>query len=148
MNRDDYQSVDEKGRVIIPRKHRKGTSWMFVRLVHRLFLFTEKDWKAHYERLSARAQRAFSACSFQASMDKAGRICIPSNLRERFGLYPGGEVIVAKENGFFRIRSLKDWQGRVPCDEITLGEYQELGGRGFTLQIDGDRKEVTIEKDR
>ena len=90
-----YQnSIDPKGRVIVPAKFRDGLGHDFVLTKGQdgcLYLYPRDEWTKFRDKLetiplSSKAGRAFKRFFFanavESEMDKQGRLGIPQNLRE------------------------------------------------------------------
>ncbi|MBE6037458.1 MAG: division/cell wall cluster transcriptional repressor MraZ [Clostridiales bacterium] len=91
----EYQnSIDAKGRLIVPAKFREDLGFRFIMtkgLDHCLFLYSMDEWEKFEERLKelpvadkdARAFiRSFYAGATECEIDKQGRISIPTHLRD------------------------------------------------------------------
>lgn len=85
-------SIDAKGRIIIPAKYREdlGENFVVTRgLDGCLFLYPNKEWQAFVDKLqnlpsnqnTRKLQREFLSKAMEVSLDKQGRILIPSMLR-------------------------------------------------------------------
>lgn len=86
-------SIDTKGRIIIPAKYREdlGENFVVTRgLDGCLFLYPQTEWQNFVEKLQGlpssqntrKMQRQFLSKAMEVSLDKQGRILIPSLLRE------------------------------------------------------------------
>lgn len=125
-------TVDEKGRVLIPSKIRteiKGNLLILTRGVEKcLWLFTPEEWeKISHILLNSKnlfdpkirlLQRRIVAPAQECEIDKAGRINIPPTLRESIGLTKEA-VILGIE------RSMEIW------DEATYQEYLAESDKDF-----------------
>jgi MraZ protein len=89
----NYQhTIDAKGRLFLPAKHREGLSeviYMTRGLSGCIFLFSEQDWFDFIDQLgkmnfseALSAQRYFAGNAGQSEIDSQGRIIIPQNLRK------------------------------------------------------------------
>lgn len=91
----EYQHIiDDKGRVIMPSKFREDLGYNFIMtkgLDNCLFVYPKEEWIVLEEKLrklpltnrDARAfVRFFFAGATECTLDKQGRVLIPSNLRE------------------------------------------------------------------
>lgn len=91
----EYQnSIDTKGRVIIPSKFREeiGNKFILTKgLDHCLYIYPMEEWTKFQEKLvslpvtnkDARAfVRYFFSSAVECEVDKQGRLTIPQNLRE------------------------------------------------------------------
>ena len=85
-------SIDAKGRIIIPAKYREdlGENFVVTRgLDGCLFLYPNEEWQAFVDKLqnlpsnqnTRKLQREFLSKAMDVSLDKQGRILIPSMLR-------------------------------------------------------------------
>ena len=118
-------SIDEKGRIVVPASMRavpgrKQPLTDFVLLYGLggcLWLYTEDGWKKFEERLYAlsvgnRKQRdfarAFLVGASKVTVDKQGRISIPSSLMSRAGL--GKEAVLHGQVGRLEIWSPEKFQ--------------------------------------
>lgn len=90
-------SIDTKGRIIIPAKYREELGDTFVvtkGLDGCLFLYPQSEWQNFVEKLqqlpssqnTRKIQRQFLSKAMEVSLDKQGRILVPSLLRSAAGL--------------------------------------------------------------
>ena len=90
-------TIDSKGRTIIPVKYREGLGETFVvtrGLDGCLFLYPSSEWQEFVDKLqklpssqkTRKIQRQFLSKAMEVTLDKQGRILIPSMLREHAGL--------------------------------------------------------------
>lgn len=90
-------SIDTKGRIIIPAKYRDELGDTFVvtkGLDGCLFLYPLSEWQSFVEKLqqlpsnqnTRKIQRQFLSKAMEVSLDKQGRILVPSLLRTAAGL--------------------------------------------------------------
>lgn len=90
-------TIDAKGRTIIPAKYREdlGDTFVVTRgLDGCLYLYPAIDWQEFADKLknlpsnlkNRQIQRQFLSKAMEVSLDKQGRILIPSMLREMAGL--------------------------------------------------------------
>lgn len=90
-------SIDAKGRIIIPAKYREdlGESFVVTRgLDGCLFLYPQTEWQIFVDKLkdlpsnqnTRKIQRQFLSKAMEVTLDKQGRILIPSMLRESAAL--------------------------------------------------------------
>ena len=98
------QSVDDKGRVIIPARFRSSLGerfYMTKGLWHCIFVYTENAYKDLSDTLQSqrqldehtmRLQRFFTAT--EASVDGQGRVTIPAKLREWAKIGEQGDVVI------------------------------------------------------
>ncbi len=116
----EYQnSIDAKGRLIVPAKFREELGYRFVMtrgLDHCLFLYSLDEWAKFEERLKtlpvadkdARAFiRNFYAGAAECEIDKQGRIVIPQNLREHAKI--GKELVTIGAMNRVEIWSKNEW---------------------------------------
>ena len=102
----EYQHIiDDKSRVIMPSKFREDLGYNFIMtkgLDNCLFVYPKEEWTALEEKLrklpltnkDARAfVRFFFAGATECTLDKQGRILIPSNLREHAKLNKEAVII-------------------------------------------------------
>ena len=90
-------TIDSKGRAIIPAKYREelGETFVVTRgLDGCLFLYPSSEWQEFVDKLqklpsnqkTRKIQRQFLSKAMEVTLDKQGRILIPSMLREQAGL--------------------------------------------------------------
>lgn len=90
-------TIDSKGRTIIPSKYREDLGETFVvtrGLDGCLFLYPFSEWQAFVDKLqqlpsnqkTRKIQRQFLSKAMEVTLDKQGRILIPSLLRVNAGL--------------------------------------------------------------
>ena len=102
-------TIDDRGRVPIPPDFRAdlgdGPVWLVDGAEECLEIYTHAEferWRAEIDRIPAsedgrRIRRAFYSSSHKLSLDKAGRVLIPSEVREESGL-SGSVVLVGRGN--------------------------------------------------
>ena len=91
----EYQhSMDDKGRVIVPAKHREGLGNQFMLTKGHdncLYIYPLESWSVFRDKLLSlpdadkqirHAKRFFMSAATPCELDKQGRILIPQNLRE------------------------------------------------------------------
>ncbi|MBE6032191.1 MAG: division/cell wall cluster transcriptional repressor MraZ [Firmicutes bacterium] len=91
----EYQnSIDAKGRVIIPSKFRDGLGYHFILTKgfdNCLIIYTMDEWERFREKLSALPKankearslvRYVTSGAVECELDKQGRLTIPQNLRD------------------------------------------------------------------
>jgi MraZ protein len=122
-------SMDEKGRLVLPRKHRDllEEGCIITKGLDRcLFVFSLQDWEQEYERLKAlprtdrrarQLQRSFFAGADNVTLDKQGRIPIPEKLRHYASL--AKDVTVVGNGDHIEIWSTSMWEG----EETEADEY-------------------------
>ncbi len=102
-----YYSVDDKGRVVIPKRFSSTLGERFY--ITRgfggcLFVFTADQWQrmgekfdggALFDSRKIRLQRFLYAHATEVTPDNQGRIAIPQELREWARIEPNSEVLIA-----------------------------------------------------
>lgn len=128
-------SLDEKGRLIIPSKFREDLGYEFVitkGLDNCLFVYPKKEWKVLEEKLKtlpltnkdARAFiRFFFSGASECTLDKQGRVLIPSNLREHSQLEK--EAIVIGVSNRIEIWSKEKWESYNDDDNLSYDAIAE-----------------------
>lgn len=102
----EYQhTIDDKGRIIMPSKFREGLGFNFIvtkGLDNCLFVYPKEEWMILEEKLRSlpltnRDARAFVRFFFsgatECTLDKQGRVLVPSNLREHSRLLKEAVII-------------------------------------------------------
>jgi MraZ protein len=102
----EYQhTIDDKGRLIMPSKFRENLGLNFIMtkgLDNCLFVYPKEEWMILEQKLrslpltnrDARAfVRFFFAGAAECTLDKQGRVLVPSNLREHAALIKDGVII-------------------------------------------------------
>jgi len=112
-------SVDSKGRIGIPTRHRDRLGSAVVLTADPsgcLLLFTPENWARFAEKVAAlpnmnpkiRAmQRVWLGCQVEAEIDAGGRMLIPADLREHAGL--GDVVKLRGMSDRFELWSVEGW---------------------------------------
>ena len=112
-------SIDEKGRVRIPKNFREdlGETFYITKGFEKcLFVFHEVEWKNFMEKLRAnnfkdsknrRIQRFFTGSAIEANLDGQGRITLSQALRSYAGLEK--DVAVIGMDNRVEIRSADNW---------------------------------------
>jgi len=115
-------SLDDKGRVTIPARHRDTLSSDIVvtrGLDRCLTIYPIELWKEISEKVNAlpmtdprgRAlRRIFYADALYAKPDRQGRILIPDRLREHAGLEPGAEAVVVGLESYLEVWTPQRWE--------------------------------------
>jgi MraZ protein len=135
---DDTHSLDDKGRVVLPRRYRDGLSDGCIVTKgrdHQLLVFTPEEYdKSAAEvmalpdnRAGRRVRRTFFSGADEQSLDKSGRLLLKSDLREYADLTDGGEVKVL---GVFDHIELRN--------PARYAEDKELGEETFTTDEEDD----------
>lgn len=140
----DHYSIDDKGRIVVPasmrsvpgRKQPLKTFVLLYGLGGCLWLYTEDGWKRFEERLYTlsvgnRKQRdfarAFLVGASKVTVDKQGRISIPSSLLNRAGL--GKEAVLHGQVGRLEIWSPEKFEASTQATIENLEEqYDESLG--------------------
>lgn len=137
-------AIDDKGRLVIPasmrtvpgRKQPLKTFILLYGLDGCLWLYTEDAWKRFEERLYAlsvgnKQQRAFARAflvgASKVTVDKQGRISIPSSLLGRAGL--GKEALLHGMVGRLEIWAPETFHAQMQpqLDDLEAGYEQSLG---------------------
>ncbi len=112
--------IDEKGRIPLPPKFRdelKAGVVLFPGIEKCINLYPISEWKKLASTLTStsiaaskmrRLYRAIFSTAFQLSLDKQGRIAIPTPLREHAEI--GDEVIIAGANNYLEIWDKARWE--------------------------------------
>ena len=128
-------SLDEKGRLIVPSKFREDLGYEFVitkGLDHCLFVYPKNEWEVIEEKLKtlpltnkdARAFiRFFFSGASECTLDKQGRVLIPSNLREHSQLEK--EAIVIGVSTRIEIWSKEKWESYNDDDNLSYDAIAE-----------------------
>jgi MraZ protein len=138
-------SIDDKGRIVVPASMRavpgrKLPLTSFVLLYGLggcLWLYTEDGWKKFEERLYALSvgskkqrdfARAFLVGASKVTVDKQGRISIPSSLMSRAGL--GKEAVLHGQVGRLEIWSPEKFHENTQAalDNLEAQYEESLGG--------------------
>ncbi|WMM23364.1 division/cell wall cluster transcriptional repressor MraZ [Tissierella sp. MB52-C2] len=132
----EYQhTLDTKGRIIIPSKFREDLGDEFVMtkgLDNCLFIYPKKEWTILEEKLKTlpltnRDARAFIRFFFsgasEGTLDKQGRVLIPSNLREHSKL--DKEAVVIGVSTRMEIWSKEEWDAYNNDDNLSYESIAE-----------------------
>lgn len=132
----EYQhSLDGKGRLIIPSKFRDYLGLEFVMtkgLDNCLFVYPKSEWNVLENKLKtlpltnkdARAFiRFFFAGATECTLDKQGRVLIPSNLREHSML--GKEAVIIGVATRMEIWSKEEWKKYNEDDSLSYENIAE-----------------------
>ncbi|WP_353094081.1 division/cell wall cluster transcriptional repressor MraZ [Tissierella praeacuta] len=132
----EYQhTLDTKGRIIIPSKFREELGEEFVMtkgLDNCLFVYPKEEWAVLEEKLKTlpltnRDARAFVRFFFsgasECSLDKQGRVLIPSNLREHSKL--DKEAVVIGVSTRMEIWSKEEWDAYNNDDNLSYDSIAE-----------------------
>ena len=137
----EYQnSIDAKGRVIIPSKFREELGFRFILtkgLDSCLFIYSMEEWKKFEDKLKdlpvaskeARAfVRYFFSSAVECEIDKQGRLTIPQHLREHANI--DKELVTIGVMSRVEIWSRQEWDqyGDAAMDSDAIaGKMAELG---------------------
>ena len=138
----EYQhSLDDKGRVVLPRKFRDSLEDGCVITKgqdHCLYVFSMDRWHeeqakvASLPRTNATARkfaRSFFAGASDQPLDKQGRIAIPESLRSYAKLTKDATVVGVADH--IEIWSTKEWaKAEAEADEVYAGIEQVLSESG------------------
>ncbi|GKX29084.1 transcriptional regulator MraZ [Vallitalea longa] len=128
-------SIDAKGRLIVPAKFRVllGDTFYITKGFDKcLMVYTEEEWNKFIEKLNnnpmkkkdaRRIQRFFIASANECTLDKLGRILVPSHLREHSMLEK--EVILIGVSNRVEIWSRENWEEYNADDDIDISELAE-----------------------
>lgn len=134
-------SLDEKGRLLIPAKLRSGipgNSLVITRGVDRcLWLFSPEEWRnlsaslmeaaSPFQKRARLLQRRIIAPAQEIELDKAGRLNIPPTLAESAGLKR--ECMVLGIEKYLEIWDMEEYQRYFEDTEEEFREAaEELGG--------------------
>jgi MraZ protein len=135
-------TLDDKGRVVMPRKFRPGLDKGCVITKGQdrcLYVFPMDRWDAEAERVlrlprTDRRARNFSRSFFAAAtdqqLDKQGRVQLPESLRVYAGL--GKDVTVVGAADHVQLWSSSAWQeAAAEADEYYAGIEEVLSGEGI-----------------
>ncbi|MCT4596318.1 MAG: division/cell wall cluster transcriptional repressor MraZ [Vallitalea sp.] len=128
-------SIDNKGRIIVPAKFRSllGESFYLTKGFDQcLFIYTEDQWNKFIDKLdnnsmkkkdARRIQRFFIASANECTLDKQGRILIPSPLRDYSMLEK--EVVFIGVSNRVEIWSKKKWDDYNMKEDIDISDLAE-----------------------
>ncbi len=132
----EYQhTTDEKGRLIIPSKFRDPLGYEFVMtkgLDNCLFVYPKSEWEVIEGKLKslpltnkdARAfVRFFFSGASECSLDKQGRVLIPSNLREHSKIDKDTVIIGVATR--LEIWSKEEWESYNEDDSLSYDSIAE-----------------------
>ncbi|TFZ40088.1 division/cell wall cluster transcriptional repressor MraZ [Soehngenia longivitae] len=130
-----FHTLDDKGRLTIPSKFREPLGYEFVLtkgLDNCLFVYAKTEWDLLEQKLKtlpltnkdARAfVRFFFSGATECSLDKQGRILIPSNLREHSQLEKDAVIIGVSTR--LEIWSKKLWEEYNSDDNLSYESIAE-----------------------
>lgn len=128
-------SLDEKGRIIIPSKFRADLGVEFVMtkgLDNCLFVYPKSEWQILEEKLKtlpltnkdARAfVRFFFSGASESTLDKQGRVLIPTNLRDHSKL--DKEAVIIGVSTRIEIWSKDQWDNYIDEDNLSYETIAE-----------------------
>ncbi|MFQ5966803.1 MAG: division/cell wall cluster transcriptional repressor MraZ [Acidimicrobiia bacterium] len=135
-------TLDEKGRIVLPAKHRQGLADGLVLTKGQdrcLYVFPIERWNEEVSRVNAlprtdrRARnfaRAFFAGADRQNLDSQGRITVPPHLRDYAGL--GREVKVLGGGDRVELWDVGTWETVQPeADEYYAGIEEALSDHGI-----------------
>ncbi|NIN05833.1 MAG: division/cell wall cluster transcriptional repressor MraZ [Armatimonadetes bacterium] len=132
-------SLDDKGRLIIPRKFRLllGEKFVITKGLDKcLWIFTEEEFRKLDDRLKAqpmldpnalRLQRFFSAETVDGTADAQGRVALPVNLREYASI--NKEITIVGAGNRIEVWSKTRWEEMTNAltDELISQSAREVG---------------------
>lgn len=128
-------TLDEKGRIIIPSKFRADLGLEFVMtkgLDNCLFIYPKSEWEILEAKLktlplTSKDARAFVRFFFsgasESTLDKQGRVLIPSNLREHSRLDKDAVIIGVSTR--IEIWSKDHWNNYIDEDNLSYESIAE-----------------------
>ena len=130
-------SVDSKGRIVLPAKFRSslGDRVYLAPQDNSLAVYSEKEYAGVIERLIGQVRsggvdpmtrRAFATNSVEVDVDSAGRITIPSRLREYAHLT--GDVVVNGMLTYVEIWDRETFEAMEPELSAVANEQFKAGG--------------------
>jgi transcriptional regulator MraZ len=133
--------LDDKGRLIIPARFRPQLAPQAILtrgLDHNLVIYPQDSWRTLSEQLNqmpithptARAlRRLLFSGAVELSLDRQGRILIPSYLRAYASL--DGEVLIAGMETFLELWEPGSWRTTLDDVSQTLAEAESLNRLGI-----------------
>ncbi|MEJ7631190.1 MAG: division/cell wall cluster transcriptional repressor MraZ [Rubrobacteraceae bacterium] len=134
-------TLDEKGRLTLPsrlRSYFEGGIVVTKGVDRCLFAFPPDEWAAFKANIKANADlsakgrqlsRMFFSMAFEATLDRQGRVLIPTKLARYAGL--DKDVTLAGVDDRLEIWSTKEWNQYVEgADEVFADIVEEFAGRG------------------
>jgi MraZ protein len=135
-------TLDEKGRLTLPSRLRpyfEGGIVITKGVDRCLFAFPPEEWAAFKANIKAHADlsskgrqlsRMFFSMAFEASLDRQGRVLVPTKLAQYAGL--ARDVTLAGVDDRLEIWSTEEWNGYVEgADESFAEIVEEFAGRGY-----------------
>lgn len=143
-------TIDEKGRLLIPSKFRneiEGSTVFVAPGIDRcLRLFTPAQWAAvvkeiigsgsMFQKETRETVRALVSPATECEIDKAGRILLPTLLREKVGI--SKEVFVVGAVEYIELWDPAEFEGASLGVDAQLGEFTERIGRHSAEQKRGE----------
>ncbi|MBA3424512.1 MAG: division/cell wall cluster transcriptional repressor MraZ [Rubrobacter sp.] len=136
-------TLDEKGRLTLPsrlRSYFEGGIVITKGVDRCLFAFPQDEWAAFKANIKANADlsakgrqlsRMFFSMAFEATLDRQGRVLIPTKLARYAGL--SRDVTLAGVDDRLEIWSTEEWDRYVEgADEMFAEIVEEFAGREFT----------------
>jgi MraZ protein len=132
---ENYHSLDEKGRVILPSKFREAlTDGLFITksFDNCLLIYTKKDWFELVDKVSSLPTSRASVRNFQrfligsaveGDVSRQGRISIPQNLREFAGL--DKDIVIVGVANKIEIWAKERYEGFIANAEQARSEIAE-----------------------
>jgi MraZ protein len=135
-----YNSVDSKGRVIIPAPFRNillsnYSTRLFVTNAafdKCLLIYPAEEWQRFVEKVRQLPQmkrsvrwvmRRVVASAHECELDKQGRLLVPSALREDAGL--NGEIVVVGQIDKIELWSREEWDKEMDLAKVDRESYEE-----------------------
>lgn len=128
-----YNSVDDKGRVVIPMRFRSllGERFMMTRGFDGcIFVFTMDLWNQLsqkfdaaplFDRNKVKLQRFLFSHAQEAQPDSQGRVAIPQELRAWASIEPNSEVVIVGCTNWVEIWSRKRYDDMM-LQELNMGD--------------------------
>ncbi|MGI8859127.1 MAG: division/cell wall cluster transcriptional repressor MraZ [Rubrobacteraceae bacterium] len=136
-------TLDEKGRLTLPsrlRSYFEGGIVITKGVDRCLFAFPQDEWAAFKANIKANADlsakgrqlsRMFFSMAFEATLERKGRVLIPTKLARYAGL--SRDVTLAGVDDRLEIWSTEEWDRYVEgADEMFAEIVEEFAGREFT----------------
>ena len=133
-------TMDSKGRVVIPSKFRKELQQGCVvtkGLDNCLQILTKKNWNQESEKMaslpstdktSRQLRRALFSGAVDSSLDSAGRIQIPENLRAYSAISENDDVTVTGSGPVIEIWATKTWKKIQSDSDNAFANINEVKG--------------------
>jgi DNA-binding transcriptional regulator/RsmH inhibitor MraZ len=126
----EKRSLDEKGRLSLPRRIREvlGAEVVLIKRGKKILLYPCEN------------KNYFNSFKFLCSFDKQGRLKIPANFLKGFGKW----IVIIGKGNYLEIRPRK----KISYQEITLRDAEQLYKKGIITVCDGDRMEVILKTEK